>query len=236
MILGKIYNKIKSKIQLRKFSYASKLDISKYSKILILAPHPDDESIGCGGIMLIHDNVDVICITDGSLGIPSMPKSEVVEIRKNEFKRATDYANINSVYFLNIPDGKINENWKIFKSINFKKYDLILTPNINDQHIDHYYTSKFVAKSIKNKLFVSNSKIAMYEVWNPISIPNKFIDISKIVEKKKELIKFHKSQCKIIDYSTRIIALNHYRGMSNNVKYSEVYKLFNQKDYLKLFY
>ena len=46
-----------------------KLSFSSKDRILIVAPHPDDEAIGCGGILALYgDQCDVLILTDGSKG------------------------------------------------------------------------------------------------------------------------------------------------------------------------
>jgi LmbE family N-acetylglucosaminyl deacetylase len=53
--------------------------------------------------------------------------------------------------------------------------------------------------------------------------PTHYIDISDVVENKKEAINIYASQTAHIDYASRILGLNHYRGIKHNVEYEEDY-------------
>ena len=65
------------------------LVIKETEKILIVAPHPDDESIGTGGLLSLYSNqCDVIVMTDGRYGNTEIPPDQMREIRKKEFCQA----------------------------------------------------------------------------------------------------------------------------------------------------
>src|SRR3989339_2223336 len=67
----------------------SELVFEDKDKCLLLAPHPDDESIGCGGILLKYpDKFDVICLTDGRYGDENKPINDIINERKKEFEAA----------------------------------------------------------------------------------------------------------------------------------------------------
>ena len=62
--------------------------------ILILAPHPDDETIGCGGTLCLHaargDYVSAVFLTSGELGLKHLPKKEAWAIRESEARSVGD--------------------------------------------------------------------------------------------------------------------------------------------------
>ena len=79
-----------------------KLSFSSKDRILIVAPHPDDEAIGCGGILALYgDQCDVLILTDGSKGKsklrPSLCKDELISMRKKETQDAMKLAGVKKV-------------------------------------------------------------------------------------------------------------------------------------------
>lgn len=202
--------------------YLKPFKIKSNDKVLILSPHPDDESIGCGGLLLEHANqCKVVCLTDGRLGDSTMSMNELIRIRKEEFINAMKFAKVDDYQFLNVHDGNLLNEFNKFTDINFNDFDFIFIPNVLDNHLDHKAVGIHLAKILK--LNKSMCNICMYEVWNALSLPNCYLDISNKYQKKKKLILFYRSQTKYVDFHNRILSLNNYRGMSIGVEYAEVY-------------
>jgi LmbE family N-acetylglucosaminyl deacetylase len=82
------------------------------SKILVFAPHPDDDIIGCGGSMAKHisqgNRVQVVYLTSGEAGSHKYSKAELAVIREGEARQATASLGIKDVNFLGMPDGFIS--------------------------------------------------------------------------------------------------------------------------------
>ena len=118
-----------------------KINILPEDNILIIAPHPDDESIGCGGLMILYPNqCDVLLITDGRHGHTGEylgKEDELVSIRKKEILKALTHVKINTFYALDLPDGKTIENEDIVKNFNYNPYDYVFIPNRFDGNRDH---------------------------------------------------------------------------------------------------
>lgn len=228
-ILTVIYKKLRD----NKVIYPKPLQIESTDKILVLAPHADDESIGCGGFLFKYaKQCKVVCLTDGRLGDPNVPMNELMRIRKEEFISAMNFAVVEDYQFLNIQDGNLLNEFDRFKEIDFESYDYIFIPNILDQHPDHKAVGIHLAKLLKSKKI--KSKICMYEVWNALALPNSYIDISDIPEKKKEMVSLYQSQTKHIDYQNRILSLNNYRGMSVGAEFAEVYSCVSATEFLEM--
>ena len=78
--------------------------------ILVLSPHPDDESIGCGGTIRKHvlegDTVEVIVLTSGERGgHTAISEEELIRIREQESMKARDILGVHSLEFWSQPDG-----------------------------------------------------------------------------------------------------------------------------------
>lgn len=197
-------------------------DIKENDKCLILAPHPDDESIGCGGIMSLYPkNFKVICLTHGD------------DERRNEFENAMKYLNVEHE-ILNFKDKHISENYDEFSKIDFRDFNHIFIPYIYDQHNDHKAISLLLNKYLKNNKLQNNLKIVFYEVWSTMNMPNYFVDISSVVENKKAAINCHVSQINDKDYATKILGLNEYRGMIKNIGFAETFTVLDKKDFMNI--
>jgi len=204
-------------------------------KCLLLAPHPDDETMGCGGLLLKYpNNFDIVCLTDGQHGGYNQTGEEIAVARKAEFEKAMDKIGILNYCMLNIQDRKLIHNYTVFENINIDKYDYIFIPNYFDQHKDHKAVTILLQKLLRSSNHKKNLKIAFYEVWSPITIPNFYINISDVIEKKEALIDVYKSQTKYVNFKNGIKSLNSYRGMQFNCNYSEVFSILDLNTFMKL--
>jgi len=125
-------------------------------KVLVFSPHPDDETIGVGGYITQSVKngaiVQIILVTNGN-------KHGLEEKRYDEFKKATSILGVpeENLIFLNYPDGKLqkeNEDklFEDFKSqIDEFNPNIIIYPNSQDQHPDHFTTAKVVEKILKER-------------------------------------------------------------------------------------
>lgn len=189
-------------------------------KILIIAPHADDESLGCGGLLLKYGKqCTVVVLTDGSnCGYPD--KKEIIKIRLQELENAMNFAQVEKYDNLMIEDQSVSKNLGKLSALSLSKYDYVFVPNENENHIDHSCVLNAVKKILR---FSFKTKIVCYEVWTPLVNPDMYLDISDIVGKKSKLISFYESQIKNRDYVNKMLALNSYRGLVLNKDYAEVY-------------
>jgi len=128
----------------------------KNDKILVFAPHPDDETIGAGGF--IYESikngaeVTIVLVTDGN-------RHRLKEKRYAEFLEATEILRVKSenIIFLNFPDGglvkedteKVKEEFlKIIENLN---PDIVVYPSPSDQHSDHSVTGTIVEQILDEK-------------------------------------------------------------------------------------
>lgn len=203
-----------------------KFHIKESDNILIVSPHPDDETIGCGGIMLMYgDKIDVLLMTDGKAGISSSfsDYKNIVSVRRDEFEKVMKIANIRAYFFLDMPDGNLGKIHNGLSKIDFSIYQYIFVPNKWETHIDHKATYKLITKLKCRQKF--KARIIQYEVWTSLRNPCIFVDISKQIEIKKMMISQYKSQLADTDYINTTLGLNKYRGIYKNYKYAEAYTL-----------
>lgn len=213
----------------------AKLNFNQDEKCLLLAPHPDDETMGCGGLLSMYsDNFDVICLTDGRRGGYKQPEDLIAAIRKAEFEKAVNKIGIANYSILNIEDRKLIDSYNIFQNINPEKYNYIFIPNYFDQHKDHKAVTLLLKQLLKTKKHKKDLKIAFYEVWSPLTIPNFYLNISDVIEQKEALIDIYQSQTRYVDFKNGIKSLNQYRGMQLNCKYAEVFSIIDLDTFMKI--
>ncbi|MBO4519819.1 MAG: PIG-L family deacetylase [Alphaproteobacteria bacterium] len=203
---------------------AQPLRLLPEDRVLVLAPHADDETIGCGGFLLKYGaQCDVVLLTDGRYGDAEIPPAEMAEIRKKEFEEVMAHYAVRRTQMLNVEDGKLIDRFKDFNTLEFKEYDYVLMPHPMDFHKDHVAVSCLFKRACQNQPF--HGHIIYYEIWNTLARPTHYIDISDVVEEKKRLINLYRSQVKNIDYASRILGLNHYRGLRHHVEYEEDFEI-----------
>lgn len=191
--------------------------INPTDRICILAPHADDESIGCGGLLAKYaQQCDVILLTDGT---PDGDEA-VRKIREEEFVKVMEFFGIKNYSFMRAKDGRLVEAYGLFEKIDFSDYTYVVMPHGLDSHKDHVVPQAFFRRLKKEKGFKAIP--VYYEVWGAMAQPTNYIDISDVTDKKREAIHLYSSQSNI-DYAGRILALNHYRGIRHSVEEEEDY-------------
>lgn len=216
--------------------------IRKKTKCLMIAPHPDDEVIGCGGVLCKYaSNFDVICLSSSGIAYHNLSAENRADIRISEFEKVMKYLNVNffKIYKTYGKPPLFNKMksfyGKYLQDICFQKYDYIFLPHPQDKHKEHQFVSNILIPAlIASGRFSFKTKIVFYEVWSPMASPSYYEDISDVIDEKKRLIGMYSSQLVKIDYVSRISALNHYRGIAvDNVAYAEAYKVVPLISYLR---
>lgn len=189
------------------------LDAAK--KVLVFAPHPDDESLGCGGTLAHlaqHCPVKVVLVTDGS-GAGGLPAGSDL-IRQQEFIAALAHLGITDYELLQQPDGAFEATAEVMAKIEQILSDYqpnwVFLPSPLDYHRDHVKLSHALsaqcqrAKSVEALLF--------YEIWAPLPASH-VVDISTVVEQKRQALQAHATAMACADYEAAMLGLNRYRGL-----------------------
>lgn len=213
-------------------------------KVIVFAPHPDDDLIGCGGSISKHikqgNEVTIVYMTSGDAGSLKYSKQELVKIRETEAKNATKILGVDDLIFLRNADGYLEYNKenlvKIIDVIRDKKPNIAYIPHKNDAHKDHMKTNELVLEAIgrasgpwfqecKGKPW-SVEIVLCYEVWTPLQEFSYVEDITEFIELKIKALGQHKSQIQDIQYDEAVKGLNRYRGiMTGKGKYCECFQV-----------
>ena len=201
-------------------------ELKENEKILIVAPHPDDETLGCGGLMVKYKKqCDVLLLTDGRKGKSEQRKNisdeEIIALRQQELKNALKIAEVENLICLNIPDSTLNRNRQSVMQFDASKYKYIFVPNSKEGHPDHKAANKF----FKAMRFWGKTKarIYEYEVWTPLRVIDVLIDISEQESEKEQMIKQFVSQLECKNYLNAGMGLSHYRGIGCDSSAAEAF-------------
>ena len=189
------------------------------SRILVLAPHPDDETIGCGGTLLRHakqrDDVHVVFLTSGEKGGHGRPEAETLRVRENEARKATRIHGVSRIEFWHLPDGALRPTAVavelLRKKLKHFKPDRIYVTHEQEMHPDHRGAVRLLRRALAG-LKGKSPEVLGYEVWTPIQKLDEIVDISPFLEKKLRAIRSYRSQCAVVGFAEAVRGLNRYRG------------------------
>ncbi|HEX3581853.1 MAG TPA: PIG-L family deacetylase [Thermoanaerobaculia bacterium] len=204
-------------------------------RLLVLAPHPDDEVIGCGGVVAQHldggSSVRVVVATDG--GQAGVPATREEESRTALELLSPEHSAQCTVHFLAYPDRELATHGdelsqRLAAILREYRPDVILVASPIEFHPDHLALATTFCDLIQRDatLFadLATAKVAFYEVGQPLR-PNAIVDITPVAERKYAAIAAHASQLAFRDYIAYARGLNAYRAMTMppEVKFAEAY-------------
>ena len=221
----------------------------KSKRIMVIAAHPDDEILGCGGTIarLADDGYEVYTLILGE-GITSRGNIRIRKKRENEIdelKEQTERANavlgVKKVFLLGFSDNRFDSIplldiiKKVEKIKNKVKPEIVFTHYKNDLNVDHRKTYEATITATRPMEDETVRTIYSFEVlssteWNYPTMfsPNVFFDVSKTIDKKIESMKCYKDELKDEDHPRSINAIeinSRLWGIKSGMKYSEAFVL-----------
>lgn len=214
-------------------------------KILIVAPHPDDEVLGCGGTIgrLSHEgNIISLCIV--TKPYPPEWSEEYIEKKGVEIEKSNKKLGILKTIFLSFPTVKLDTvpqkelNDSLSRVIADTTPDIVFIPHRGDLNKDHRIVHE-AALVATRPLSSTVKKILAYETLSETewghSIahfhPGVFIDITGFIELKLEAMLLFETEVKTAPHprSIELIkALAMKRGSEIGVKYAEAFMLIRE--------
>ena len=181
------------------------------SRVLFIATHPDDETLGCGGTILRHkdrgDEIFWLIVTN--ISESQGYSSKQVSDRQKEIAAVADIYGFNEVFKLDFPTTKLDTVGMtdliggISEVIANVKADIIYLPNRSDVHTDHQIVFKAAESCSKNFRYPFIKRILMYETLSETEFslvskdafsPNVFIDISDHLQTKLKAMRIYKTE------------------------------------------
>ena len=211
------------------------LAIRDNDRLLIVAPHPDDECIGPGGILILYPQLcKVVVLTDGRQGQGDAPPELEKQVRKLEFIREMREAGIGDYEMLDYEDGSLMQHTDCLENRSLRSFTKIFVTGIHDSHPDHTAACISVQQALK-KQGITDVEIYLYEVHAPLREVTHMLDITQILGKKLNLIRHHQSQLTSLPYDKMAKCLAEYRALQNRADgcYFETYARVSPGDDLE---
>ena len=204
-------------------------------KILVIAPHPDDEVLGMGGTIkkLSKKNKIILCVV--SEGATAQYKDKkMIKVRRDSCKKTAKILGISQTIFLDYPDMRLNLshldiNKKLEEIIEKYRPEIVYTAPKNDLNLDHQivFNSTLVACRPKSGV----KQILCYEIQGNTKVPfapNVFENIEKEFPYKIKGFKMYESEVEEFPNPRSITAIENLaiqRGVESGTKKAEAFEL-----------
>ena len=219
------------------------------SKVLVIAPHPDDETLGCGGALFKHkaEGDDIYWLIITGISQDGGWQEKVVKKRDNEIDAVAEKYGFSDVFNLRLPPTKIDtlSVSDLIREISnvYKKVEpgIVYMPFSNDVHTDHQLIAKALQSTFKWFRFPHIKKVYMYEtpsetefnfVENRVFSPNVFVKISQYIDNKIETMKIYDGEMGEFPFprsEQTIRSLAALRGSQSGFESAEAFELVYER-------
>lgn len=222
------------------------------NKVLVVAVHPDDETLGCGGTILKHksqgDEIYWMVVTAPRKGDRSSFSDEFIAKRDAMVDAVSQAYGFNETIKLNLPTQMLHtlDLRDIIKKISevFKRIqpNIIYTMFANDVHSDHRVAFDAVYSCTKSFRYPFIEKLYMMEALSETEfalavpaktfIPNVYVDITDFIDRKLEIMQMYPKEVMAEPYPrslSSIKALARVRGNRAGVMYAEAFQLLYER-------
>jgi LmbE family N-acetylglucosaminyl deacetylase len=188
--------------------------------VLVLAPHPDDESIGCGGTLVRHavdgDRVVALVLTSGEAGVPGAPPDAARAIREAECRQAVATLGAELAPFARLPDGALADHVDAAAAVvapllHDLRPERVYLPHDADGHADHAPCAAILRAAVARTGRPAPWALG-YEVWTPMGWFDQPQDVTDTVDRKLAAIAAYRSQLDQFAYDRAAAGLAQYRG------------------------
>ena len=202
--------------------------------VVVVAPHPDDETIGCGGSIRLHgdrgDRVAAAFLTSGELGIEGFAPEVVRGIRELEAEAAARLLGIAALEFFRRTDWQVADEHEVASeqlATVFRREEpaIVYLPHPDEWHPDHRASAGIVTAAIR-KANCGTPELRGYEVWTPLSSFAEVEDITQTMHLKLRAVRCYASQLRAFRYDRALRGLAAYRGaLAAKCRFAEVFSL-----------
>ena len=219
------------------------------SKVLVIAPHPDDETLGCGGALFKHkaESDDIYWLIITGISQEAGFQEKVVKKRDNEIDAVAEKYGFSDVFNLRLPTTKmdmlpvsdlIGEISNVYKKV---EPDIIYMPFAYDVHTDHQIIAKALQSTLKWFRYPHIKKVYMYEtpsetefnfVENRVFRPNVFVNISLYLDDKIKVMNIYESEIEDSPFprsEKTLRSLATFRGSQSGYEAAEAFELVYER-------
>jgi LmbE family N-acetylglucosaminyl deacetylase/GT2 family glycosyltransferase len=144
-----------------------------HGRVLVLAPHPDDEVLGCGGVLAACANsgaqVRIWVASDGAAGLDGEARARHASLREQESRRAATLLGVSDLIFAGLPDGGLGREWglteRIGQQIDEFAPQWVFAPSPLELHGDH---AALAAASCAALALRPTLRVLLYGVNTPV--------------------------------------------------------------------
>jgi LmbE family N-acetylglucosaminyl deacetylase len=221
----------------------------KPNTVLVIAVHPDDETLGCGGTILRHkklgDAVHWLIVTE--MRLENGYTKDDMATREAEIKAVARRYGMDAVHFLGLPTTRLENEPRrniveqIAKVLKIVRPEVLYLPFKSDIHGDHKVTFEAAFSCTKSfrqpylKRILMMETVSETEFAAPVSgeyfMPNVFINVSKFIESKIEIMRIYNSELREPPFprsEQNIRALASFRGATAGCRYAEAFMLLRE--------
>ena len=217
-------------------------------KVLVIAPHPDDEIIGVGGTIAKRTNAgDEVYVCVVTKGQPPIFSQEFVEQGRTECRAADRLLGVKETIFLDLPAIMLESvpryefNGKIADTIHALEPDEVYIPHRGDMQLDHQLVADSAMVALRPKYRHKVARVYSYETlsetgWNIPNVQNEFIptvyeDITEHLNTKLKAMQIFESQLSEFPNARSIgaiEALAKFRGATVGFGAAEAFSLIRE--------
>ncbi len=216
-------------------------------KILVIAPHADDEVLGCGGTIINHVNFgDEVYLCEVTKPYTPDWTEEYIKNKSEELKRSCQILGIKEVFSLCLPTVKLDTvgqkklNDMIAGVVLKVSPDVLYIPFYGDINKDHRIVSEACLVVARPRSDSPIKKVFAYETlseteWGqpflPSFKPNVYVNISRTIEDKISAMAVYKTQIKKYPHPRSpegVRILSQKRGMESGLEYAEAFMLLRE--------
>jgi LmbE family N-acetylglucosaminyl deacetylase len=216
-------------------------------RVVVLAPHMDDEVIGVGGTLALHvargADVTVVFLTDGrhggKMGTAGTGETDITMTRKDEAQLALDALGITKIVFLDAEDGRLGATpglgGTLREVLAAARADIVYLPFFLEEHPDHRAASALLEEAVRGTSLTF--RCHGYEVWTPL-FPNCFVRIDQTIDAKRRALMHYQSQLAEADYLHTALGLNAYRSnalLGGTCRFAEAFCVLALPEYLEIY-
>lgn len=199
--------------------------------LLVVAPHPDDEAIGCGGLLSCHSRLG------GESTVLYLTRAE--QRRWQEAVAARAQLAVAQIFELNLPEGEVLPTEDIRKTIKEilrkVKPTSILLPSPGDPHPDHR-NAHFIFAEALSAATGQDVEIVFYEGFTPLCNANAWLDITSVAQQKWAALACYESQqerYRIVEIAQHLNAFRAITTRRKHVEFAEAFRRLTVSEYLR---